>query len=52
MGNIDKRIQEAEKLGFSRVIVPQNNAKNVKKQGSVKIEFVATLSEAITKSLK
>ncbi len=52
VGNIDKRIQEAEKLGFSRVIVPQNNAKNVKKQGSVKIEFVATLSEAITKSLK
>lgn len=52
VGNIEKRIQEAEKLGFKRVIIPKNNAKNVKKQGSAKIEVVETLTEAVSKSLK
>ena len=52
VGHIEKRIQEAEKLGFKRVIIPQNSAKNVKKAGLVKIEEVENLSEAINKSLK
>ena len=52
VGHIEKRIQEAEKLGFKRIIIPQNSAKNIKKAGSVKIEAVENLSEAINKSLK
>jgi DNA repair protein RadA/Sms len=52
VGHIEKRIQEAEKLGFKRIIIPQNSAKNIKKAGSVKIEAVESLSEAINKSLK
>ena len=52
VGHIEKRIQEAEKLGFKRIIIPQNSAKNIKKAGSLKIEPVENLSEAINKSLK
>ena len=52
VGHIEKRIQEAEKLGFKRIIIPQNSAKNLKIAGSVKIDVVENLSEAINKSLK
>lgn len=52
VGHIEKRIQEAEKLGFKRIIIPQNSAKNIKKAGSVKIEAVENLSDAVNKSLK
>ncbi|MBI2618657.1 MAG: DNA repair protein RadA [Ignavibacteriales bacterium] len=30
IGQIEKRVQEASKLGFKRIIVPQNNAKGLK----------------------
>ena len=52
VGHIEKRIQEAEKLGFNRVIIPQNSAKNLKKTSSLNIEAVENLSEAINKTLK
>jgi DNA repair protein RadA/Sms len=52
VGHIEKRIQEAEKLGFKLVIIPKNNAKNVKKGGSVKIVVVETLMEAVNKAFK
>ena len=52
VGHIEKRIQEAEKLGFKRIIIPKNSAKNIKKVGSVKIEAVENLTEAVNKSLK
>jgi DNA repair protein RadA/Sms len=52
VGHIEKRIQEAEKLGFNRVIIPQNSAKNLKKTSSLNIEAVENLNEAINKTLK
>jgi DNA repair protein RadA/Sms len=52
VGHIEKRIQEAEKLGFKLVIIPKNNAKNVKKGGFVKIVVVETLMEAVNKAFK
>lgn len=52
VGQIEKRIQEAQKLGFKRIIIPKNNLKNVKNKGLIKIEPVESLSDAINKSLK
>ncbi len=47
VGNIEKRIQEAEKLGFTRVIIPLGNEKITKSNGKLKIIFVENLSQAI-----
>ena len=33
IGQIEKRVQEAAKLGFKRIIVPQNNTKGIKANG-------------------
>lgn len=52
VGHVEKRVQEAEKLGFKRIIIPQNSAKNIKKTGLLNIETVENISEAINKSLK
>lgn len=53
VNQIEKRIQEAEKLGFERVIIPQNNAKGLKiKSSQVKIIGVESLTEAINNVLK
>lgn len=39
VNHVDKRIQEADRLGFERIIVPKNNAKGIKK-GDFKIEVI------------
>ena len=52
VGHIEKRIQEAEKLGFKRILIPKNNQKNTKNSTSIKIIGVETLMEGIDKSLK
>jgi DNA repair protein RadA/Sms len=52
VGHIEKRIQEAEKLGFERIIIPKNNQKNAKNDTSIKVIAVETLMEGIDKSLK
>jgi len=52
IGNIEKRIQEAEKLGFRRIVIPQNNMKSIKNASGIKIVPVETLNEAITLILK
>jgi DNA repair protein RadA/Sms len=44
---IEKRIQEAEKLCFKKVIIPRNNYKELKKNSSVEITAVDTLAEAL-----
>lgn len=48
VSNLDKRIKEAEKLGFKRIIVP--NANKIKKEDFTAIEIikVARLMDAIT----
>lgn len=37
VGNIEKRIQEAEKLGFSTVVIPQANSRGLKKSPKIKV---------------
>lgn len=51
VGHIEKRIQEAEKLGFENVIIPQNNVKSIKSKNSVKLISVENIVEAIEKIL-
>ncbi len=46
VAHIDKRIQEAEKLGFKLAVLPFSNKKSVNKNG-LEIRFVKTLPEAI-----
>ncbi|QQS36097.1 MAG: DNA repair protein RadA [Ignavibacteriales bacterium] len=47
VSNIEKRIQEAAKLGFKRVIIPQNNTAGLKKN-DIKIIAVENLVDAIS----
>ena len=51
VGHIEKRIQEAEKLGFENVIIPQNNVKSIKSKNSIKLISVENIVEAIEKIL-
>lgn len=46
VGHIDKRIQEAEKLGFKTAIIPSNNEKSLK-NSTIKIIPVENLNTAI-----
>lgn len=50
IGHLDKRIQEAEKLGLSEIIVP-SSSKILKSTGKIKITAVSNLQDAINKSL-
>jgi DNA repair protein RadA/Sms len=43
----EKRVQEAAKLGFKKVIVPQNNLKHLKNANGISIVGVETISQAI-----
>jgi DNA repair protein RadA/Sms len=52
VSNIDKRIQEAAKLGFKKVIVPANNFKSVKNKSAIEVIPVENLPTAIQAILK
>lgn len=52
VGNIEKRIQEGEKLGFKKIIIPQNNYRNLKTTGKIKIIPVENLFEVVNLILK
>lgn len=52
VGNIEKRIQEGEKLGFKKIIIPQNNNRNLKTTGKIKIIPVENLLEVVNLILK
>jgi DNA repair protein RadA/Sms len=52
IGNIDKRIQEAAKLGFKKVVIPTNNFKSVKHKSSIEIIPVENILAAIKTVLK
>jgi len=43
----DRRIKEAEKLGFRKVVLPKGNMKNVKKNGEVEFIPVETIADAV-----
>lgn len=47
IGQIEKRISEAKKLGFSRVLIPKNNLKGVRTNGAIKLAEVETVDQAI-----
>ncbi|MBI5463649.1 MAG: DNA repair protein RadA [Ignavibacteriales bacterium] len=47
IGYIEKRVQEAAKLGFKRIIVPSNNLKSVKSNGGIEIVGVDRIEKAI-----
>ncbi|MBI3005831.1 MAG: DNA repair protein RadA [Ignavibacteriales bacterium] len=47
IGQIEKRIQEAAKLGFKRIVVPQNNLRNVTPNGDIEIVGVDRVEKAM-----
>jgi len=51
VGHVEKRIQEATKLGFEYVVVPKNNIKSLKSKKNIKLISTENISEAIKKIL-
>jgi DNA repair protein RadA/Sms len=47
VGHIEKRIQEAEKLGFKTAIIPSNNRKELKPTANISINFFENLEQVI-----
>ena len=47
VNNIEKRIQEAERLGFKRVIVPAGNTSGISSTPKIEITSVENLTDAI-----
>jgi DNA repair protein RadA/Sms len=47
IGHVEKRVQEAAKLGFKRIVLPHNNLKGVKGQNEIEIVGVQSVDEAI-----
>ena len=51
VGHIEKRIQEAQKLGFKSAIIPAGNLKGIKQSDKIKVIAVENVKHAITKLL-
>ncbi|MCX7984436.1 MAG: DNA repair protein RadA [Bacteroidetes bacterium] len=47
ISHIEKRIQEAAKLGFKKIVVPQNNMRGLKQNGDIEIVPVERIERAI-----
>ena len=47
VAHIERRIAEAEKLGFKGIVIPTGNFKSLKKKTNIKIQPVEKLSEAV-----
>ncbi len=52
VGHIEKRIQEAEKLGFKKIIIPKNNLKGLTASKGIEIIGVENLVEAVKNIFK
>ncbi len=52
ISQVNVRIKEAEKLGFTCCVLPKNNFKNVHYKGKIELAPVATLQEALGIILK
>ncbi|MBI4536035.1 MAG: DNA repair protein RadA, partial [Ignavibacteriae bacterium] len=48
VNQIERRIAEAGKLGFKRVLLPRSNVKNIRKNGDVEVIQVDTVNDAIS----
>ncbi len=46
VNRIEQRIQEAEKLGFNRMLIPANNLKGIQKKTSIELQQVKRVSDA------
>jgi DNA repair protein RadA/Sms len=46
VNRIEQRIQEAEKLGFSRILIPSNNLKGYNKKLFIELIQVKRVSDA------
>ena len=51
VSNIEKRIQEASKLGFKKIIVPSNNMKSLKSKNNIELIPVENIITTIQKVL-
>jgi DNA repair protein RadA/Sms len=51
VGHIEKRIQEAGKLGFKSVTIPSGNAKGLKHSGSISVKTFDNLEQVVTSLL-
>lgn len=47
IGFIEKRVREAAKLGFKRIVIPQNNLKGIKGDGHIEIVGVDRIEKAM-----
>lgn len=47
VSQIEKRIQEAERLGFKKILIPRNNLKELHQSDKIKVTPVTSLTEAI-----
>ncbi len=52
IGHIEKRIREAEKLGFKDAVIPKHNMKNITGKSKIRLIPVDYLSEAIRVTLQ
>ena len=52
VGHIEKRIQEAERLGFERILIPKSNLKNLNNRSGIKVLAVDNLIDAISNIIK
>lgn len=52
VSHIDKRIQEAEKLGFECAFIPQNNLKTIRTKNEIKIAGVRNIAEVLREVIK
>jgi DNA repair protein RadA/Sms len=51
ISQIDKRVLEAKKLGFKRIVVPKNNLRGLKTNGEIEIIGVETVNQALEELL-
>jgi len=47
IGQMDNRISESRKMGFTRCLVPASNLKRIRGSDGIQIEGVKTVSEAV-----
>ena len=46
-GNMELRLREAERLGFSRFVMPKSNSGRLNSQASIQLAGVATIQEVL-----
>ncbi len=50
VSQIEKRVKEADRMGFSKIFVPQSTLKQIKYSGNIEVVGVRTIREAIEKT--